>query len=83
MVAGAIALPSGTINSISLATRPFIWVRDTERAAILDKIATNAWATSMFNSLVSREAASLVLLAPTVFAGFSGQLNPHNSMSSQ
>ena len=59
VVAGAIALPSGTINSISLATRPFIWVRDTERAAILDKIATNAWATSMFNSLVSREAASL------------------------
>lgn len=59
VAAGANAVPSGTINSISLSTRPFIWVRDSDKAAILDKIATNAWATSLFNSLVSREAPSL------------------------
>ncbi len=53
------AVPSGTITSISLTTRPFIWVRNTEKAGILAKIATNAWATSIFNGMVSRAAADL------------------------
>ncbi len=37
-----------------LAPRPFIWVRDSEKADILAKIAGNAWATSLRNSLQSR-----------------------------
>ena len=39
--------------------RPFIWVRDTEQSGILAKIATNAWASSLYNQLVTREAADL------------------------
>ena len=58
-VAGMNSEPSGTITSIALTARPFIWVRDSDKAGILAKIATNAWATSVFNSLVSREAPSL------------------------
>ena len=54
------------IDSLALATsfadlmkdpnyaRPFIWVRDSEKAGILAKIAGNAWATSVYNGMVSR-----------------------------
>ena len=45
-------LPSGF-------TRPFIWVRDSEKAGILAKIANNPWATSVYNGMVSRVAADL------------------------
>jgi len=45
-------LPSGY-------TRPFIWVRDSEKAGINAKIAANAWATSVYNGMVSRVAADL------------------------
>jgi autotransporter-associated beta strand protein len=45
-------LPSGY-------TRPFIWVRDSEKAGILAKISGNAWATSVYNGMVSRVAADL------------------------
>ena len=58
-VPGTNPVPSGTITSIALTNRPFIWVRGSEKADILAKIATNAWAASLYNSLVSREAASL------------------------
>ena len=50
--------PARSLPSASI-TRPFIWVRDSEKAGILAKIATNAWATSLFNGLVSRAAADL------------------------
>jgi autotransporter-associated beta strand protein len=39
--------------------RPFIWVRDSEKAGILTKIASNAWATSVYNGMVSRVAADV------------------------
>ena len=39
--------------------RPFIWVRDSEKAGILSKIANNTWATSVYNGMVSRVAADL------------------------
>ncbi len=45
-------IPSGT-------TRPFIWVRDSEKAGILAKIANNAWATSVHNGMIARVAADL------------------------
>ncbi|MEY4244860.1 MAG: hypothetical protein RLZZ245_2445, partial [Verrucomicrobiota bacterium] len=45
-------LPSGY-------TRPFIWVRDSEKAGINAKIASNAWASSVRNSMVSRVATDL------------------------
>ncbi|MGL4398950.1 MAG: autotransporter-associated beta strand repeat-containing protein [Luteolibacter sp.] len=45
-------LPSGF-------TRPFIWVRDSEKADILAKIAANPWATSVYNGMVSRVAADI------------------------
>ncbi|MGL5017664.1 MAG: autotransporter-associated beta strand repeat-containing protein, partial [Luteolibacter sp.] len=45
-------LPSGF-------TRPFIWVRDSEKPGILAKIAANPWATSVYNGMVSRVAADL------------------------
>ncbi len=45
-------LPSGF-------TRPFIWVRDSEKADILAKIAANPWATSVYNGMVSRVATDL------------------------
>lgn len=45
-------LPSGY-------ARPFIWVRDAEKAGILAKIANNSWATSIYNGMVSRVAADL------------------------
>ncbi len=40
-------------------TRPFIWVRSSEKADILAKIAANPWATSVYNGMVSRVAADL------------------------
>jgi hypothetical protein len=40
-------------------TRPFIWVRDSEKAGILAKISANPWATSVYNGMVSRVAADL------------------------
>lgn len=39
-----------------LLARPFIWVRDSEKAGILSKITNNAWATSVYNGMVSRVA---------------------------
>lgn len=39
--------------------RPFIWVREAEKSAILGKIASQAWATSLFNALRSRTATNL------------------------
>jgi autotransporter-associated beta strand protein len=45
-------LPSGY-------TRPFIWVRDSEKSGINVKIAGNAWATSVYNGMVSRVASDL------------------------
>jgi autotransporter-associated beta strand protein len=53
---------SGVINvtnSLYTYMRPFIWVRDTEKAGILAKIATNAWATTQFNTLASRTASEM------------------------
>ena len=46
-------------NTPSGFTRPFIWVRDSEKAGILAKIANNPWATSVYNGMVSRVAADL------------------------
>lgn len=40
-------------------TRPFIWVRDSEKAGILSKIANNAWAASVYDGMVSRVAADV------------------------
>ncbi len=40
-------------------SRPFIWVRDSERSGILAKIATNAWAASVYSALISRVAADV------------------------
>jgi hypothetical protein len=37
-----------------LFQRPFIWVRDSEKAGILTKIAGQTWAQSQFNTLKSR-----------------------------
>ena len=42
-----------------LLPRPFIWVRNSEIAAILDKIATQSWAVDQFNTLQSRMASSV------------------------
>ena len=48
-----------TVTNGLLYSRPFIWVRDSEKAGILAKIATNAWATSVYNGMVSRVAADV------------------------
>ena len=55
-----VASPDGK-NAVtnSLYSRPFIWVRDSEKAGILAKIATNAWATSVYNALAARTAPTL------------------------
>lgn len=45
-------LPSGY-------ARPFIWVRDSEKAGILAKISGNPWATSVYNGMIARVAADL------------------------
>ncbi len=37
-------------------TRPFIWVRDVEKAGILSKITGNAWATSVQSAMIARIA---------------------------
>ncbi|MCU0791491.1 MAG: heparinase II/III-family protein [Opitutaceae bacterium] len=47
--------PPGTND----ADRPFIWVRQSERAAILNKISTQSWALSAYNTLVSRASADI------------------------
>ncbi len=49
---------SYTLASLSYA-RPFIWVRDSEKAGILAKIAGNPWAASVYNGMVSRVAADV------------------------
>ncbi len=51
--------PQIVYNLPSGFTRPFIWVRDSEKAGILAKIAANPWATSVYNGMVSRVAADL------------------------
>ncbi len=43
-------------NNPSGNVRPFIWVRDSEKANILAKIAGNPWATSVYNGIVARVA---------------------------
>lgn len=40
-------------------TRPFIWVRAHEQPAILDKIATQAWAGTLRDGIVARAASDL------------------------
>jgi hypothetical protein len=49
---------SYTLASLSY-TRPFIWVRDSEKPSILAKISGNAWATSVYNGMVARVAADV------------------------
>ena len=39
--------------------RPFIWVRDSDKPAILDKIANQSWAGSMKSALESRVAGAI------------------------
>ncbi len=51
---GVITVTNGTYN-----TRPFIWARSWERNVILAKIATNAWATSVRNGMITRVASAL------------------------
>ncbi len=40
-------------------TRPFIWVRDVEKAGIQSKITNNSWAASVYNGMISRVAADV------------------------
>lgn len=40
-------------------TRPFIWVREAEKQAILNKIAQQSWATAIYNAMVARAATPL------------------------
>jgi autotransporter-associated beta strand protein len=40
-------------------TRPFIWVRDSEKTGILSKISGNPWATTVYNGIVSRVASDV------------------------
>ena len=40
-------------------TRPFIWVREQEKQAILDKIDQQPWAESVYNAMVARAASPL------------------------
>lgn len=42
--------PPGTNDN----DRPFIWVRESEKAGILAKISNESWATSVYNTLVNR-----------------------------
>lgn len=42
-----------------LNVRPFIWVRDSEKQDILTKISTQAWATNVYNGIVSRVASDV------------------------
>ena len=58
-VPGTNSVPSGMIATAGLFTRPFIWVRDSEKAGIQDKIATNAWATTIYTGMVARVASKL------------------------
>ena len=44
--------PPGTND----ADRPFIWVRQSEKAAILAKISSQTWAASVYSTLLSRTA---------------------------
>ncbi len=39
--------------------RPFIWVRNSEKTAILAKIDANAWAQSLRNGMINRAAANV------------------------
>ena len=58
-----------------LVPRPFIWVRDSEKAGILDKIANNSWATNVFNGMVSRVAADVASVEAAVAA--ENEQTPH------
>jgi autotransporter-associated beta strand protein len=40
-------------------SRPFIWVRNSEKAGIVTKIANNPWATSVYNGMISRVGTAL------------------------
>jgi hypothetical protein len=61
-VASAVSASAGPqiiYNLPSGYARPFIWVRDEEKAGIQHKIANNAWATSVFNGMISRVASAV------------------------
>jgi hypothetical protein len=49
----------GEADPVFSATRPFIWAKVSERAGVLDKIATNAWAESLADDLTIRVAGEL------------------------
>ena len=55
----AIAGPRIIYNLPSGYSRPFIWVRDEEKAGILAKISGNVWATSVYNGMISRVASDV------------------------
>ncbi len=61
----AIGSASNQVNSGKVSvqdtstTRPFIWVRNSDKNAILAKIADNPWATSVYNGMVSRVASNV------------------------
>ncbi len=61
----ALGSAANTVNSGKITvqdagtTRPFIWVRNSDKNAILAKIAANPWATSVYNRMISRVAAAV------------------------
>ena len=55
----ATATPAVNPPGTNDADRPFIWVRSTEKAGILNKISTQSWATSAYNTLVSRTSGDV------------------------
>jgi hypothetical protein len=57
IMSGVITVTNAVTNS--LYSRPFIWMRSSERAELLAKITTNAWAASLSNSLAARVVADL------------------------
>lgn len=62
---GAVSSPTDTRPRIvygespDLVERPFIWVRNSDKAALLDKIAHTPWATGAYNDLVARVGSQL------------------------
>jgi len=63
-VGNATNLVSSGVITVFAAPNPFnrpcIWVRDSEKAGILAKIATSAWAQSVYNAMMARVAADVV-----------------------